>query len=576
MSQHVHEAQNKTSAINRSSRLPFLQGLLPSGRQIPRELLAGLTLATLAVPEAMGYASIAGMPVMTGLFTLLMPMVLFALFGSSRHLVVGADSATAAMMAAGLAGTGIAVAGGAGYVALAGVLALMAAGFLLLARIFQLGFLANFLSHTVLVGFLTGVGIQVALSQIPHMSGMPVTLHGPAFQRLHEWWQSWPGSLLPAALSVLVLLVMMLLKRISGVIPGPLLVMVLATAASWALDLPAMGVAVLGDIPAVMPVIGLPAISLNWELTETLLPIAFGMFIVILAQSAATSRAYAERYGEGLSENRDLLGLSLANIGAALSGAFVVNGSPTKTEMVDSAGGRTQLAQLTAAAVVLLVLLFLTGPLAWMPQAVMASVVFMIGIAMIDIRGMKRIYAERRAEFWVATATTVIVVGWGVEQGILMSIMLSLIAHTRHGYQPKNTVIRRSDSGRWQSCPVSGAEQLLPGLVIYRFNHSLYYANRAQLADEVQMLVSQAQPALNWFCLDCIAIDDVDFSAAETLRSLTQRFAGQQIRFVLASVAEDVKDELDRSGLISPQADIVCYDTLEDVVCAYKQRDGIV
>ena len=193
----------------------------------------------------------------------------------------------------------------------------------------------------------------------------------------------------------------------------------------------------------------------------TLLPTAFAMFVVILAQSAATSRAYAARYDEHFSENTDLVGLALANIGAGLSGTFVVNGSPTKTQMVDSAGGRTQLSLLVMAAIVLLVLLFLTAPLAYMPEAVLSAIVFLIGVDLIDLAGMRKVFAERRSEFWVALITASMVVGVGVEQGILLAIVLSLVDHTRHGYRPKNAVLVRERIGRLASA-AGGRRPLRP------------------------------------------------------------------------------------------------------------------
>lgn len=207
---------------------------------------------------------------------------------------------------------------------------------------------------------------------------------------------------------------------------------------SYFFNLSGRGAILLGTAPDGLPKLGLPQVPLNLNILKQLFPISISMFIVILAQSAATSRAYATRYGEHLSENIDLVGLGIANIGAGLSGTFVVNGSPTKTQMVDSSGGRSQLAQLAAAAIVLLVLFFLTEPLTYLPEAVLSAVVFLIGLELIDIKGMRQILIERPYEFWVALITAASVVFIGVEEGILFAILLSLLIHTRHGYKPKN------------------------------------------------------------------------------------------------------------------------------------------
>jgi high affinity sulfate transporter 1 len=552
-----------------SKRLPVLQGLLPiKTTQIPAEVIAGITLAALAIPEVMGYTKISGTPVITGLYTLLIPTTLFALFGSSRHLVVGADSATAAILAAGL--VGLAATGSASYVALAGILAFMAAGFLFIARILRLGFMADFLSRTVLIGFLTGVGIQVALGEIAGMLGLKASGHATVEKLWSTVQQIENLNLYALVTAVCVLAVIVGSKRISKKIPGALIAVVGSIIVSWAIDLQAH-VLVLGTVPSGLPHIVWPDVQWSWNLVERLGPVAFAMFVVILAQSAATSRAYAARYNERFSENVDLLGLGLANIGACLSGTFVVNGSPTKTQMVDSAGGRTQMSLLVMAVIVLLVLLFLTAPLAYLPEAVLSAVVFLVGIDLIDVEGMRNIYEQRRSEFWVALITALAVVFVGVEQGILLAIMLSLIDHTRRGYRPKNVVLVPDATG-WHAQPVATGAQALPGLFIYRFTHSMYYANAQQLADEIFDLVNRAQPPARWFCIDASAVDDVDFSAAATLRSVMTILREQGISLVIAQVLEDVR-ERSRYELLQLFGEDAFYDTLAQVVEAYKQQN---
>ncbi len=550
-------------------RLPILQGVLPiKGDQIPAEIIAGITLAALAVPEVMGYTKISGTPVITGLYTILIPMALFALFGSSRHLVVGADSATAAILAAGL--VGLAATGSDEYVALAAVLAFMAAGFLILARIIGLGFMADFLSRTVLIGFLTGVGIQVALGEISGMLGLKGGGHGTLQKIWNDVQQIEQINFYALTIALTVLVITVGSKKISKKIPGALIAVIGAIVAGWALDL-GQHVHVLGAVPSGLPHIGLPDVKWSWDLIQKLVPTAFAMFVVILAQSAATSRAYAARYNERFSEDTDLVGLGLANIGAGLSGTFVVNGSPTKTQMVDSAGGRSQLSLLVTTAIVLLVLLFLTGPLAYMPEAVLSAVVFLIGVDLVDFKGMRSIFAQRRSEFWVALITALMVVFVGVEQGILLAIVLSLIDHTRRGYRPKNVVLVPADSGVLRAQPVSTGAQAAPGLLIYRFTHSMYYANSQQLAEEITDLVKRADPPLRWLCLDASAVDDVDYSAAETLRAIFALLQEKGVHLVVAQVLEDV-EELGRYHLKQLFGEDAFYDTLQDVLNAYQTQ----
>jgi high affinity sulfate transporter 1 len=550
-------------------RIPLLKGVLPiKGAQLPADIIAGLTLAALAIPEVMGYTKIAGMPVVTGLYTILIPSFLYAIFCSSRHLVVGADSATAAILAAGM--VGLAAVGSDQYVALAGVLAMMAAGLLILARVMGLGFLADFLSRTVLVGFLTGVGIQVASGQISGMLGLKGGGHGT----LDKVWadiqqiEQVNYYALVTALSVLVVLIGA--KKISSRLPGGLIAVTGAIVVSWALDL-GEHLHILGTVPGGLPHLGLPQVDWSFELIGKLLPTAVAMFVVILAQSAATSRSYAARYDENFSENTDLVGLGMANIGAGLSGTFVVNGSPTKTQMVDGAGGRSQVALIVTSLVVLIVLLFMTGPLAYMPESVLAAVVFLIGVDLIDIAGMRKIYRQRRSEFWVAVFTMLVVAFVGVEQGIMLAAVLSLIDHTERGYKPKNVVLAPEASGVLRAHPVASKVEAEPGLMIYRFTHSIYYANAQLFTQEVTDLVNNAEPPLRWFCMDASAVDDVDYSAAESLRSVFRMLKDKGVRLVVAQVMEDVAQE-SRYDLRELFGEDAFYDSLDDVIQAYRQQ----
>lgn len=294
--------------------------------------------------------------------------------------------------------------------------------------------------------------------------------------------------------------------------------------------------------------------------------------MVILAQSAATSRAYAARYEDKFSENTDLVGLGLANLGAAFTGTFVVNGSPTKTEMVASAGGRSQIAQLTTVAIVLVVILFLTGPLAFLPNAALSAVVFLIGVKLIDLKGLAAIYRQARSEFWIAVATAGVVVLIGVEQGIIFAMVLSLIDHTRRGYHPKNAIIAQSPDGGWHISPVTTSNQFKPGLVIYRFSHSLYYANTQRLSDEVALIVDKADPKLRWFYIEASAIDDVDFTAGYSLRNIHGLLQSKNIRLVFLLVEPDVRKELDRYGVTDLAGPDAYFDTGGDLIKAFQHQ----
>jgi SulP family sulfate permease len=544
---------------------PVARGLLPLRRsQVTGDVLAGVTLAALGIPEVLGYAKIAGMPVVTGLYTLLLPMAVFAVLGSSRHLVVGADSATAAILAAAL--TGLAATGSAKYVQLAGLAALLTGGLLLLARVARLGFLVNFLSRTVLLGFLTGVGIQVAAGQLPDMLGIKaagsrtLSRFADTLGRLpHAHWET-------VAMSVAVIAVTLIARLITRRVPGALIAVIGAIIVSRVADLAGHGVAVLGAVPRGLPHLGPP--TLSWHAARILAGAAASMFVVILAQSAATSRAYAVKYEEPFSEDTDLVGLGAANVVAAFSGTFVVNGSPTKTQMVDSAGGRSQLAPLTTSVVVLIVLLLLTGPLAYLPIAALAAVVFLIAAELIDIRGMRRILAIRRHEFAVAVLTAVAVVVLGVQDGIVVAAVASVIDHLRHSYHPGNSVLVKSPAGHWQAFPVTPGVRTEPGLVVYRFGTSLYYANAIRLVEDM-LTLAQGTP-FRWLVLDCAAIGDIDYTASSVLAETVRQLHERHVRFVLADVLGPVRTQLDRYGIsaaISPDA---YYDTPGQALEAFQ------
>ena len=544
---------------------PVMGGLLPMHRSDVRvDVVAGVTLAAVSIPVALGYAKIAGMPVVTGLYTLLFPMAVFAIFGSSRHLVVGADSATAAILGAALAG--LAVAGSPQYVRLAGLAALLAGGLLLLARLARLGFLANFLSRTVLIGFLTGVGIQVAARQLPDMLGVTVADKAtPA--RLLDIARALPQAhAADLAVSAGVVVIVLASRAISRKIPGLLIAVIAVIIVSRAADLAGRGVAVLGPIPRGLPHLGLPAF--RWHDAAVLFGTAVSMFVVILAQSAATARAYAGKYEEEFSQDTDLVGLGAANVAAALSGTFVVNGSPTQTQVADSAGGRSQLAQLTASAVVLIVLLLLTAPLASLPVAALAAIVFLIAAGLIDVGGMRRILACRRHEFAISLLTTAAVVILGVEEGIALAVAVSIIDHLRHTSHPLDSVLVKSPAGHWQPTPVQPGARTEEGLAVYRFGTSLYYANASRLIDDITALSAQGSP-LRWMVLDAAAIGDVDYTAAAVLTRVIEHLRKRHIRFAVSSVLGPVRQQLDRYGISAALGPGAYYDTPGEALEAF-------
>ena len=548
----------------------LFKGMRPFSRKAAvRDVFAGLNLAFMNVPQVLGYARIAGMPVVTGLYTVLLPLIAFAVFGSSRHLIVAADSATAVIFSSPL--SRMAAPASEKYIALVGMVALLTGALLFLAWIFRLGFLADFLSRTVLVGFLTGVGFQVGIAMLGDMLGIAVSSHRTLVQAW-EILQGLPGTNLPTlALSVLVAGSILLGKRLAPRIPLSLFAVAGTIVASAAFHFAERGIAVIGPVPGGLPAIGLPDVA--WSEVLALLPVAASCVVMIIAQSAATSRAFAQRYHERVEEDADILGLSVANAVAAASGTFVVNGSPTQTAMADRAGARSQVAQLAFAGVVLLVLLFLTGPLQYLPRCVLAGIVFTIAVGMINIAALRDIRRQSPGEFHLAIITAAAVVAIGVEQGILLAIALSLFRHVRHSYNPHTIMLMPSPSGRWVPMPAAPGQETEPGLIVYRFNSDLFYANAGRFADEVHLLVKRAPTPVRWFIIDAGPITDIDYSAAQSVRDLLEELSSKGVGIIFARVSPYLRSDMDRYRITTAVGETRIFATLHEAIA--RVRDDV-
>jgi sulfate permease, SulP family len=535
-----------------------------------KDALAGFQLAAMNIPQALGYTKIAGTPVVTGFYTLLMPLLAFAALGSSRYLVVAADSATASILASGI--SHLAAIGSARYVALASTVAILTAGFLLIARMLKLGFLADFLSRTVLVGFLTGVGFQVAIAVLGGMLGIE-THSRRSFLQLGEVLIGLPHAHLPTVLlSVAILMVIFGLHWLAPRIPGPLIAVAGAVAMSVAFDFAKRGIGIIGPVAGGLPHVVLPDVS--WRDMEPLLPVAGSCLVMIVAQSAATARVYAVRHHQRLDENADLFGLSAANLAAGLSGTFVVNGSPTQTAMVESSGGRSQLAQVSTSVVVGFVLLFLTRPLQYLPRCVLGAIVFVTAVRLIDLRGLQDIQRESPGEFYLAVMTAAVVVFVGVEQGIVSAMIVSLLRIVGHSYRPHTGVLVRDENKNWKTIPAVPGAKTEPGLVIYRFDAALFYANASLFAEEVHRLATTGEPPLDCVLIDAEAIVHVDYTASRVLRELYQELEQHGVELVFARVHPELHADLERhhiTEIFGPQRIFV---RLHDALRVFNARYG--
>jgi len=531
-----------------------------------RDALAGFALAAMNIPQALGYTKIAGMPVVTGLYSLLLPAIAFAAFGSSRYLVVSADSATAAIFASGAAP--MAPAASPRYVALAGAVALLTAGFLLLARLLKLGFIADFLSQTVLTGFLTGVGFQVGVAVLGEMLGVPVSARGTIAQFaqvLGRLPQVHPPTV---AVSVVVLVTMLLTHRFAPKVPGALIAVAGAMTASAVWNFSGHGIAIIGPVAGGLPQFKLPEVS--WSDLPPLLSVAASCSVMIITQSAATARVYAARHDEQLDENADLAGLSAANAAAGLSGTFVVNGSPTQTAMVEGAGAQSQVAQLATAAVVAVVLLFLTRPIQYLPRCVLGALVFVIAIRLIKVRNILDLRRESPGEFGLALIAAVVVVAAGVEQGIVLAMILSLLRIVQHSYHPHTGVMTLKD-GIWQLNPVTAGTMTEPGLVLYRFEAELFYANVNRFSEEVRCLVGQAPTPVRWLIVDAESITHVDYSAARLIERLQKRLKSSDTELGFARMPFGLRADFARHRLNEVIDPSLIFNRLHEALAVFEK-----
>jgi SulP family sulfate permease len=552
----------------------LFRGLRPIERATAvRDVLAGVVLAAMDIPQVLGYSKIAGMPVVTGLYSLMLPLVAFAAFGSSRYLMVAADSATAAIFAGGMSSGSTPA--GAQYVALAGVVALLTGVILLLARLLRLGFIADFLSRTVLVGFLAGVGIQVGISVLSEMLGVPVDSRRPAVE-LWEVVRGLTHAHLPTVeVSALVLAFVLVLRQFAPKLPGALVAVVAAIATSAGLDFAGHSIATIGPVASGLPHLALAGLlslrGMSWREVDLLVTVSASCAVMILTQSAATTRIYAAKHNREVNENNDLFGLSAANAAAALSGGFVVNGSPTQTAMMEVAGGQSQMAQMATAVTVGLVLLFLTKPLEYLPTCVLGALVFMVAIRLIDLKALKEIRSESPQEFALAVATAAVVVLVGVEQGIVLAMVVSLLRVVQHSYHPHTGVLIADGTGNWKLMPVAPGVVTEPGLVLYRFGAALFYANAGRFLEEISCVVQPVPSAVRWVVVDAEAMTHVDYSAARVVTTLKKSLTEAGVELAFARVPWDLRSDFDRHHLTETIGTVQIFNRLHDAIAAFNE-----
>lgn len=515
-------------------------------RYLKHDLIAALTVTAIAIPESLGFAAIVGLPPVTGLYTALLAPIVFGLFASTRRLVVGADSATAALLASGA--VLVAQAGSAGYANAIGVIGLLTAAILVLMACFKLGFLADLISRPVLVGFLAGVGVQLIITRFPEMLGLHAS--GSLWQQLLTIFEH-VGSINFLAVTIAILVIGMILVTRRSVIPGELIGIALATLFVIVFHLDQHGVERVGALTGGFPEFSVPSLSLG--AIVTLLPIAASIALVILAQSSSVIRSLGGEHDDATRLNQDLLALGVANAASALTHGFSVNGSPPRSYAADTVGAKSQLVNIVMGLLIGALLLVGTGLFTYMPTAALAAIVFMLGFRLIRFQELRRIWSTHRMEFVVALIALLGTAIFGVRQGIFIAVIVSLMERLSRQYHPKDDVLLRdgvlSDWAKERLGSHAAKSKLPDSLLVYRFDGSLFFENIEYFIARLRRAIDTAKCPVHQVIVDAGAIDTIDYTAVEQLKSLYRYLDADTISLGFAHVSPSLAREFDAYGV---------------------------
>jgi high affinity sulfate transporter 1 len=541
---------------------------------LPKDLVAGLVLTTLLVPQGMAYAELAGLPAITGLYTTVLCLVAYALVGPSRVLVLGPDSALGPMIAATVLPLVAADGDPDAAVAYASVLALLVGTTTLLAGAFKLGFVADLLSHPTQIGYMNGLALTILVGQLPKLFGFSVDADGllagaAAFLRAVA-----DGETVGAALAIgaVCLLLILVLQRVWPVFPSVLAAVVLAIAAAAVLDLEDRGVALVGPMPAGLPPFSVPRVPL--EDLALLVAGALGIALVSLTDTISNASAFAARTGQEVRGNEEMTAIGAANAAAGLFQGFPVSTSGSRTAVAERAGARSQLTGIVGAGLIVLMLVLLPGLFRNLPQPALAAVVITASLSLADIAGTRRLWHQRKAEFLLCMAAFLGVALLGVLPGIAVAVGLSILNVFRRAWWPYNTVLGRVPGmPGYHDIRSYPAAEHLPGLVIHRFDGPLFFANAKAFRNEI-MRLTRREPQPVWVLVAAEPVTDVDTTAADELEELDEALDAQGVSLVFAELKDPVRRKIERYGLTRSIDPAHFFPTIEAAVAAYRARTG--
>lgn len=533
------------------------------------DIIAGVTVAAVILPVAMAYGQLAGLPPVTGIYASMLPLVAYALLASSRLLILGPDASSAALVAASI--MPLAGADTARYMALAALLAIVTGALCFAAGVARLGFIASFLSKPILVGYMNGLALTVIVSQLPSILGYTVSASGFFSELAQTLANIGQTQALSLCIGVGVIGVVLALRRFVPRLPGPLIAVAGATIVVIAWNLDAHGVAVIGAIAPGLPTLGLPHVTLGDAIS--LVDDAFGIALVTFSDTILNARTFAERQGDHVRPSQELIGLGVANAVAGLSQGFPIGASGTRTAVNQSAGGKTQLTSIVAAATLAVMLLFLTGPLSKFPKAALAALLIVTAVQIFDLRTIRNLARQDRRELLIALVTLVGVLAVGLLQGIVLAIMLSLLLILARTVRPHDAVLGHVKGvDGFQDVEEFPQGSTVPGLIVYRFDAPLYFANADYFQRRVRELVAEPEAPVVWFMLDAEAITYIDSTAGEALESVRRELVSQGITLVIARAKHPLRQRMKRLGLINSIGEDRFYASIRSAVAAFTAR----
>ena len=556
-------------------RMASLTSLMPGlaafsnyrfGNDFSRDLFAGLSVAAVALPVSIAYAELAGLSPAVGLYASIGPLLAYALFGTSPQLMVNPDAASCAILAAAV--TPLAGGDPSLYLSLATALTLFTGVLCLLASAFRLGAMADFLSKPILVGFLNGIALSIFLGQIGKVLGFQI-IASRILPKLLEIVSSLPTTHLPTLLVTLFsVAVLLLVKKFVARIPAALAVLVLSAVVVKLFDLQSLGVAVLAPVPAGLPMPTLPMVPL--ETMPKLLASAAGLALVLFTSGTITSRSFASRGGYDVDVDRELVAYGAANIAASLGGGFVVTGAASRTAMAVTAGGKTQVTGLVAAAMIAVVMLFFTGPLQFVPLAALGVVLISAALSLLDFSSLRQFWRMDRREFGLSLVTTAGVVVVGSINGILVAVALAIVRFVKHTARPSVEFLGKEKGlPGLHSIDRHTSAKAIPGLVLFRFNAPLVFFNADHFNQCALKAVQASGDDLRWFVIDTIPISEIDINGVVLLKDLKQRLASQNVQLVLAGRQSEFVTRMRHMGEPAENVSELTYPTLRQAVNAF-------